>query len=360
MRTQDLDAQADRIELVLREHRAPATVMGGNVTPRWVQYLLQTAPGIKINRVEALSREIAVALGVPSAQVSARDGVIRIDVPRHDAQPVQFLKLAARLPYSRLPFGTALLGLADDGAPLLMRLPAPDVSHVLVAGTTGSGKTALLQTIVFSLILAQRPAQLQVLVIDPKGYSFAALQGVPHLLKPIAVQAGEVQSILDEAVSLMEKRAQRMCQPDRLTRPAESMINPRVVLVVDELVDAVQLGGTPIVERVERLTQRGREAGVHVIAATQKPASSLLGPIMKANFPVRLVGRVVSSEDARVAAGVGGTSAERLGGRGDFLAISASGTVRFQAAYLSRHELELLGNRLRTGLPGAEIMAGQT
>ena len=359
MRTQDLDAQADRIELVLQAHRAPATVTGGNITPRWIQYLLQTAPGIKINRVESLSREIAVALGVPSAQVSAKDGVVRIDVPRSDAQPVQFVKLAARLPYARLPFGTALLGLADDGAPLLMRLPAPDVSHVLVAGTTGSGKTALLQTIVFSLILAHRPAQLQVVLIDPKSYSFGALRAVPHLLKPIASQPAEVLSILDEAVSLLETRARRMCHPDRPAQPVEAAISPRVVVIIDELADVVQLGGTQIVDRVERLTQRGREAGVHVIAATQKPASSILGPIMKANFPVRLVGRVVSSEDARVAAGVGGTGAERLGGRGDFLAISAAGTVRFQAAYLSRGELELMGNRLRAGLHGAAVIAGQ-
>ncbi len=359
MRTQDLDAQADRIELILREHRAPATVTGGNVTPRWIQYLLQTAPGIKINRVEALSREIAVALGTPSAQVSTRDGVIRIDVPRPDAQPVQFVKLAARLPYSRLPFGTALLGLADDGAPLLMRLPAPDVSHVLVAGTTGSGKTALLQSIIFSLLLAHRPAQLQVLLIDPKGYSFASLREVPHVLKPIATQPGEIEAVLTEAIRLMEKRAQCLCQSDSPTRLAEAAINPRVVLVIDELADVVQLGGAQIVDRMERLTQRGREAGVHVIAATQKPASSILGPIMKANFPVRLVGRVVSSDDARVAAGVGGTGAERLGGHGDFLALSAAGTVRFQAAYLSRSELELMGNRLRADLHGAEILAGQ-
>ncbi len=349
MRTQDLDAQADRIEVILREHKAPATVTGGNVTPRWIQYLLQTAPGIKINRVEALSREIALALGVTSARVSAKDGQVRIDVPRHDPQPVKLLKLYARLPHARLPFGAAVLGLADDGAPVLMRLPAADVGHVLIAGTTGSGKTALLQTIVCSLLLTHRAAQWQLLVIDPKGYSFAHLDGIPHLLRPIASQPDQIDLILDEAVSLLEKRARR-ARPDHLA------VSPRVALIIDELADIVQSNGTPVIDRVGRLVQRGREAGVHVIAATQKPASSLIGPIVKANFPVRLVGRVVSADDARVAAGIGGTGAERLSGHGDFLAISADGTLRFQAALITAGEMQLLAGRVRAGLSGIEIL----
>ncbi len=357
MRTQDLDAQADRIELILQEHKAPATVTGGNVTPRWIQYLLHTAPGIKINRVEALSREIALALGVPDARVSAKNGMVRIDVPRCDPQPVKLLKLVARLPLSRLPFGAAVLGLADDGAPLLMRLPSPDVSHVLASGTTGSGKTALLQSIVCSLMLAHRPAQLQLLLIDPKGYSFSSLSGLPHLLRPIAAQPDQINNVLAEAMSLMEKRAERACVPDRSLRPDELAVCPRVVLVIDELADIVQSNGAQVLDPIGRLVQRGREAGLHVIAATQKPASAVIGPIVKANFPVRLVGRVVSSEDARVAAGIGGTGAERLSGRGDFLAISAEGTLRFQAACVSNGELQLVASRLRAGLSGTELMA---
>jgi S-DNA-T family DNA segregation ATPase FtsK/SpoIIIE len=296
-------------------------------------------------------------LGVPSARVSAKDGVVRIDVPRHDPQPVKLLKLYARLSHSRLPFGTAVLGLADDGAPLLMRLPAPDVSHVLVAGTTGSGKTMLLQSLICSLILAHRPAQLQLLLIDPKGYSFASFGSLPHLLKPIAAQPDQIDQVLADAVELMEKRARRASSSDGTSRPDGGLLSPRVVVVIDELADVIQTGGAHLVDQVGRLVQRGREAGIHVIAATQKPTSSIIGPIVKANFPVRLVGRVVSSEDARVAAGLGGSGAERLSGHGDFLAVSAEGTLRFQAAHVSQSELQLVINRLRVGASGTEILA---
>src|SRR5512143_2558335 len=110
MQRQQLELQADRIEMVLRDYKAPARVTGGNVTPRWVQFLLQTAPGIKVNKVESLSREIALALGAPNARVTTQGGAVRIDVPRTDPQPVKLLNLCARLPSSRIPFGTAVLG----------------------------------------------------------------------------------------------------------------------------------------------------------------------------------------------------------------------------------------------------------
>ena len=133
MQRRELEAKADAIEMVLHQHKAPARVTGGHVTPRWVQFLLQTSPGVKISRVESLSREIAVALGAPTARVTTQGNAVRIEVPRSDPQPLKLLPLCARIPPSRIPFGTAVLGLADDGAPLLVRLPSPDVAHVLMA-----------------------------------------------------------------------------------------------------------------------------------------------------------------------------------------------------------------------------------
>lgn len=335
MRKQELEAQADRIELVLHQYKAQAQVTGGTVTPRWIQFLLQAAPGVKVNRIEALSREIALALGVTDTRVTLQHGQICIDVPRRDPQPVRLLELMERLTASRLPFGTAVLGVAADGVPLLVRLPSPDVGHLLIAGTTGSGKTALLQSIVVSLAVAYRRSQLQLALIDPKGYSFAALRELPHLLAPIVSQSAHSLELLKEMTALLDRRATTV-------RP-----EPCVVLVIDELADLAQTGGTSVIDQVGRLVQRGREANIHVIAATQKPSAAIIGPLVKANFPVRLVGRVVSSEDARVAAGIGGTGAERLSGRGDFLAISNAGTLRFQAAYASREELAQLARQVR-------------
>ena len=326
MRRMELETQADRLELVLAQHKTPAQVTGGTVTPRWVQFLLQAAPGVKVQRFEALSREIALALGVPEARVVTTAGQLRVDVPRADPQTVRFCDVYERV--LQWPPHTALLGLADDGVPLLINLASPEVGHVLVAGTTGSGKTALLQTLAASLVLTQRRSRVQLAVIDPKGYSFAAFRAVPHLFRPIATQPEQAWVLLETLTTLLDQRT-ALAQPE-----------PRVMLVIDELADLVQTVGPQVIDRVGRLVQRGRSAGLHVIAATQKPSSALIGPIVKANFPVRLVGRVTSSDDARVAAGQGGTQAERLRGRGDFLAIFNLGVQRFQAAYLAPDELE--------------------
>jgi len=342
-----LELQANQIERTLAQYQAPAQVTGGNVTPRWIQFMQQPAPGIKVNKVEALSREIAIALGASTARVHAEGGAIKVDVPRHDPQPINLMRLCARLPAGRIPLGAAVLGLADDGAPLLLRLPSPDVAHVLVAGTTGSGKTALLQTMIISLALLHHRRQLQFVVIDSKEHAFESLADLPHLLRPIITQPAQAVAALADLVKLMEARDQN--------RVSE----PHIVIVIDELADLVQSGGPAeqSVENLSRLLQRGREAGLHVIGATQKPSSTVLGSIVTGNFPVRLIGRVTSADDARVAAGSGGTGAEKLAGRGDFMAVTGPGTIRFQAAYIAPDHLATIMQQLKRGFAGSDILA---
>ena len=267
MQRQELDLQADRLETIFQDHETPARVTGGNVTPRWIQFLLQPAPGIQVTKVEALSREIAIALGASTARVHAEGGAIKVEVPRHDPQPINLMRLCMRLPAGRIPLGAAVLGLADDGAPLLLRLPSPDVAHVFVAGTTGSGKTALLQTMIISLALLHHRRQLQFVLLDPQGHAFESLADLPHLLRPIITQPDQAVAALTDLVKLMEARDQN--------RVSE----PHIVIVIDELADLMQSGGpaTQSVENLSRLLQRGREAGLHVIGATQKPSSTVLG-----------------------------------------------------------------------------------
>ncbi len=330
-----LELQADRIEMVLARHRAPARVAGGVVTPRWVRFHLLPALGTSLARIKRLSEELALALGAPACRISRRGEQLALEVPRPDPQPVRLLPLLRSL--APLPFGTALLGLAEDGAPLLLRFPSPDVTHVLVAGTTGSGKTALLRTIILSLALSHRPREWGFVLVDPKGRAFEGLAGLPHLVRPIIREVDDAQSVLEEVVELMERR-------DR-----EGVAEPRLLVVVDELADLLLVGrrggrGQPsVLPLLVRLAQRGREAGVHLLVATQKPSAAVVGTLLRANFPVRLVGRVASSEDARVAAGRGGTGAERLLGRGDFLAVAGGQVVRFQAAYVGQDEIRRFG-----------------
>jgi S-DNA-T family DNA segregation ATPase FtsK/SpoIIIE len=141
-----LEFQANRIEAVLALNKVEARVTGGTVTPRWVRFQVLPAVGAKISRIKNLSEELAAALDAANCRVSRRGAAVAVDVPRDDPQPVRLLPLYEQLVESpAIPPVTAILGLADDGAPLLIRLPSPDVAHILVAGTTGSGKTVLLQ-----------------------------------------------------------------------------------------------------------------------------------------------------------------------------------------------------------------------
>jgi S-DNA-T family DNA segregation ATPase FtsK/SpoIIIE len=315
-----LNFQADRIERVLASHRVPVRVHGGSVTPRWVRFLLTPAPGAKVSTVRNLSEELAMALGADDVRVGRDGESIAVEVPRADAEPVRLLPLLHNVP--SLPALTACLGITDDGRPLLLRLPSADVAHVLVAGTTGSGKTELIRSLLVSLALTNRQSRLQMALIDPKQRGFLPLAGLPHLMSDIATDAPAAQSLLERLVAEMERR-------DR-----EGVSTPHIIVAVDELLDVLQTGGKPVETLLTRIAQRGREAGLHLVAGAQKPSSTALGPMLKANFPVRLVGRVGSAEDARVAAGTAGTNAEKLLGRGDFVLIAAGQQIRFQAAWL--------------------------
>jgi len=315
-----LEFQSDRIERVLAAHRVPARVVGGAVTPRWIRYHVAPALGARVSTIRNLSEELALALGATNVRVAREGEKLALEVPRADAEPVHLLPLLRNLQH--IPAYTACLGLTEEGRPLLVRLPSPDVAHVLIAGTTGSGKTELMRCLLLSLALTHRQSQLQVVLIDPKSRGFAPLANLPHLMAPVATNAAEALPLLNRLIAEMERR-------DR-----EGLSKPRIVVVVDELLDLLEAGGKPVEAALTRVAQRGREAGIHLVAGAQKPSSAALGPMLKANFPVRLVGRVGSADDARVASGVAGSGAEKLMGRGDFLAVACGEVTRFQAAWV--------------------------
>jgi S-DNA-T family DNA segregation ATPase FtsK/SpoIIIE len=250
---------------------------------------------------------------------------------------VRLLPLVARL--REVPRQTAVLGLDEEGVPLLLRLPSPEVGHVLVAGTTGSGKTALARSMAVSLALANRQGEVQLVVIDPKGRGYGVLEGLPHLLRPVVRETYEAAYVLSELVGEM------------LRRDREKVQEPRLVVVIDEMADLVEAGGLGVARSITRLTQRGREAGLHVIGCTQKPTVEAIGSLVKSNFPVRLVGSVASPEDAKVASGLKETGAERLLGRGDFLLVVKGQVTRFQAAYVSQQEMQAVVAKLCTVSP---------
>ncbi len=338
-----LHFQADRIELVLASHRVPARVTGGTVTPRLVRYQLSTPFGVRVKQIAGLAEEIALSLGAPMCRVYRKEGEVQVEVPRADAQAVGLLDLCQRLSpdgiarRGAVPPVTAVLGLDPDGVPLLLRLPSPDVAHVLIAGTTGSGKTALARSIVVSLALRNSQRQLQLVLIDPKGRGFEPLARLPHLLEPVVTRADVAAPVMQRLVAEMERR------------DAEGQSEPRLVVLLDELADLVQVGGRDMEQLLTRLTQRGREAGIHLVACTQKPTAAVIGGLVKSNFPVRLVGSVASPEDAKVASGLAKTGAERLLGQGDFLVVAKGRATRLQAAYVSPEQARRVAEGLSNG-----------
>jgi S-DNA-T family DNA segregation ATPase FtsK/SpoIIIE len=280
-----------------------------------------------------------LALGTSTARLTRTNGTLSLEIPRTDSRFVSLAELNARLEKDEglrralTGAGTAILGLDAEGVPLLLRLGSPDVAHCLIAGTTGSGKTELARTLVASLVIHQKPRDLQLALFDPKAHGFTLFAQMPHLLFPVVSDAAEMGGRLGYLVAEMERR-------DR-----EQIERPRIVLVVDELADVLQSCGAPVEGLLTRLVQRGRSAGISVVACTQKPTAQAVGTLMRANFPVRLVGRVTSADDARVAAGIGGTGAEKLAGRGDFLLVAGGQVIRFQAAQVGARDLAAPGVR---------------
>jgi S-DNA-T family DNA segregation ATPase FtsK/SpoIIIE len=315
-----LNQTAERIEAVLRDRRAPAAVVGGKVLPGFVEMLLQPAPGTKVNQVKALQADLALALGNTNVRVAQSGAHLAVQIPSETRRPVHLSTLMSSL--DKLPAETAILGLAEDGAPLMAKLSSADVAHVLIAGTTGSGKSSLAQTMLVSLATGNRPHQLGFVVIDPKASVYSPFLRVieKHLLLPVARGPEQAIEHLHKVVQAMEQRNDG------------TQSGPRVVMYVDELADLCMSGGAPVVEMLTRIAQRGRGVGIHLIACTQKPSSSAMGPLLGSNLPLRLVGRVVSATDARVATGIPASGAEKLLGNGDFIAVTAGTTIRFQAA----------------------------
>lgn len=326
-----VEFQSDRIEAVLASHKIPVQVSGGVIAPGWVRFHFTAAPAAKVSKIRSLTEEIALALGTPTVRV-ARDGdTLAIEVPRSDREPIPLLPFLRNvMAHGSLGPITACLGVTQDGRPLLMRLPSPDVAHMLVAGATGSGKTEVMRCILTSLALTNRRHKLQMALIDPKSRGFGPLGFFPHLLAPIATNVKTAVELLNRLVGEMDRR-------DSL-----GLSSPHIVIAVDEVVDLMMVGGKQVETALVRIAQRGREAGLHLILGAQKPSSSLLGPNLKSNLPVRLVGRVGSVEDARVATGISGSGAEKLTGQGDFVVVAAGESLHFQAAYVGPEDQEAL------------------
>jgi S-DNA-T family DNA segregation ATPase FtsK/SpoIIIE len=337
-----LTFMADSIEAVLCSHHISSRVTGGTVTSRRIRFQVLPALGTEMFKIKGLGEELAAALDTPNCRVLRRGAAMDIEMPRSDPLPVRLLPLYRQLDEEGagiIPPATAILGLAEDSTPLLIRLPSPDVAHILVTGTRGAGKTVLLQSMVLSLAMANSapsPAVtsggLALILVDLNGRAFGHFEELPHLARPVIREMDEAIEALQSLVRLMDRRVQAVQPGGEAHLGAE----PRTIVAIDELAELMVAASDMVSPAMIRLTQHGRQAGIHVIAATREVA--VLESLEKARFPARLVGRVTNAADARSATGWSGAGAERLLGRGDFLAVAEGRVVRFQSAHVSPEE----------------------
>jgi S-DNA-T family DNA segregation ATPase FtsK/SpoIIIE len=327
--------QADLIELTLNACSIPVRVAGGVVAHRFVRHTVQIPLDRRPEDVIRQQQNLSARLGV-SCTVHLQDGTLVIDVPLERATTVFYRDLVKG---GRPEPLVALLGVDSNGQGLKLRLNSPDVAHVLAAGTTGSGKTALVRAMLVSLASGAPPRQLQFVVIDPRGRSYQDFSIYPHLAYDIVADADHALYVLEQLLGEGEKRER------------DGQIWPWRVIVLEELADLILAGGKPVERLIARLVQRGRHAGYTVIACAQKPTVDAIGSLVKANFPTRIVGAVTSSDEAKLATGRAGSGAEELQGRGDLLLVVKSELVRFQAAYITPDEVRRIGMQLATYHP---------
>lgn len=290
-------------------------------------FRLQRAAGVPVSKVTGRAAELGEALG----QMPRFDEMpLSLEVQRPDPQRLALVDLWPMLTRQTVPGLPMVTGQGVDAGrlrPMLLNMAHPNTPQLLVAGTTGSGKTSLLFSLVLSAAIMQSPRQLAIVALDPKAVDFRTLYGLPHLAGPVVTDPLECVAALRAVVTELERRKEAgMKDPEQ-----------RILVVIDELAELMAVAGNEVEALVQRINSVGRGLGVHIIGATQKPLAELVGSIVKSNFPVRAVGRVTSGDDAKVATGLRGTGAESLPGMGSFLVVNGT-THRVQAYHAADGE----------------------
>lgn len=340
-----LEVQSRQIETVLSEHRVSAHVAGGYVQPRTIRFDLASHLETGLDRLRHIKQDLLTALGVAEGELIQYGERWQLHVSRPEEPPVSLLDLLSLL--SVIPPMTIVLGLDEEGNPVLVELSGRDLSHILIAGTAVAGKSALLRTIALSLALTHKQSQLQMVVLDGstdgnfEGYtSLEPLSFLPHMLGPVAYEREGYRELIDFLAAECAYRLEQ--QADW----------PKIVVLIDELTGIIASSGQEgVVEGITQLLQRGPEAGIHLIMTSSQPESEKLSSAFRLNLPVRLVGKTVNARQAAAAADVPGTQAEYLLGEGDFLAVVDGQATHFQAAYIGDYDLHLTVETLHRRRP---------
>ena len=340
------------IEEKFLEFNIKGKVINWTIGPVITRYEFEPAAGIKLSKIQSLSDDLTLRLKTSDVRITPplpNKGLIGIEVPNKKRKIVYFKKLIENEEFinSKKPLLFAL-GVEVDGKPRyedLSKMP-----HLLIAGSTGSGKSVCINTIIASLIIKNTPKTIRFLLIDPKMVELSLYEGIPHLLMPVVKDRKMAVKVLKMAVAWMEYRYKLLAKVG--AKSLESYNNktgdykPYIVIIIDEFADLILTQGKEVEGPIARLAQMARAVGIHLIVATQRPSVDVITGIIKANFPVRIAFKVPSKVDSRVILDTVG--AEKLLGKGDMLYIppGSSEPQRLHGAFISEDEIIKMVNKI--------------
>jgi S-DNA-T family DNA segregation ATPase FtsK/SpoIIIE len=380
-----IDANATALESVLADFGVRGEIINARPGPVVTLYELEPAPGIKSSRVIGLADDIARSMSAVSARVAVVSGrnAIGIELPNPTREKVYLRELLTGNDYNETAAKLPLcLGKTIGGESVIVDLSR--MPHLLIAGTTGSGKSVAINTMILSLVYRLRPDQCRLIMVDPKMLELSVYDGIPHLLTPVVTDPKKAVVALKWAVREMEERYKKMsklgvrniegynarvaeakAKGERLTRTVHTGYDkesgeaiyekeeleleplPFLVVIVDEMADLMMVAGKDIEGAIQRLAQMARAAGIHVILATQRPSVDVITGTIKANFPTRISFQVTSKIDSRTILGEQG--AEQLLGQGDMLYMAGGGRIsRVHGPFVSDDEVEKVVRHLKT------------
>ena len=312
----------------------------------------EPAAGVKVSKIINLSEDIARNTSSESARISTIPGrnTVGIELPNPTRENVYLSEILSTNDFFKKDIKLPIaLGKNISGAPIIGDLAS--MPHLLIAGTTGSGKSVCINTIILSLLYRHTPDKCKFILIDPKMLELSTYEGIPHLLCPVITEAKKAASVLGWVVKEMESRYRLMTREGVRNidgyNSKHKLPMPFIVVIVDEMSDLMLVAGKEIENYIQKLSQMARAAGIHIIMATQRPSVDVITGTIKANFPTRISFQVTSKIDSRTILGEQG--AEQLLGKGDMLFMtSANKIIRIHAPFVSENEIEKVNNHLRS------------
>jgi S-DNA-T family DNA segregation ATPase FtsK/SpoIIIE len=352
------------LEQALREFSIDAQVVEIDTGPVITMYEISLAPGVKVATISALTNDIQRALRAETVRIVAPipgKNTVGIEVPNEQKEKVRMKELMQLAPESMHKMAIPLfLGKDASGEPLIEDLTK--MPHCLIAGTTGSGKSVCINTIIMSIMYLQRPDMVKLILVDPKVVEMAPFKDIPHLMCPVINDSGRATSVLEWACTKMDERYEFLAEagvrnlkgyndltqeeliekfqpstPEEEARIPKKL--PYIVIIVDELADLMMTSGKEVESHIVRLAQKARAVGIHLVLATQRPQATVVTGLIKANMPSKIAFRVSSKMDSRIVLDQNG--AEVLLGQGDmlYLAPGASKPVRSQGTFIDDKEI---------------------